>query len=224
MLKLLPFATLLLFACSIDNNVEPQPQELIKYLALGDSYTIGQGVDESERWPIQLAAKLNSIDTIIAETKIIAKTGWTTNNLLNAIENENIEGYDLVSVLIGVNNQYRGQDFAIYEKEFDSLLNIAIDIARNKEMVFVVSIPDYGVTPFGQANAEKIAQELDEYNAYAKGSCEKHDIPFIDITEISRQMGSNYGVLAKDNLHPSGNQYRNWVEKIYPVVKELINE
>jgi lysophospholipase L1-like esterase len=222
MLKLLPFATLLLFACTIDNNVEPQPQEPIKYLALGDSYTIGQGVDESERWPKQLVAKLNSTDTVITETKIIAKTGWTTNNLLSAIENENPEGYDLVSLLIGVNNQYRGQDFAIYEKEFDSLLKIAIDIAGNKEMVFVVSIPDYGVTPFGQANAEKIAQELDEYNAYAKSSCEKLDIPFIDITEISRQMGSNYGALAKDNLHPSGDQYRNWVEEIYPVVKELI--
>ncbi|MFY0674430.1 MAG: SGNH/GDSL hydrolase family protein [Bacteroidia bacterium] len=227
MLRLFPFIICALFACSGSNLDEPieqlESKTKLKYLALGDSYTIGQGVSELERWPNILTAKLNESDTIISETKIIAKTGWTTNNLLSAIENEAPTDYDLVSLLIGVNNQYRGQDFGVYEQEFDSLLNIAIEIAGNSEMVFVVSIPDYGVTPFGQSNAEKIAEELDDYNEYAKKVCETQNIPFVDITEISRQMGNNYGALAPDNLHPSGNQYRNWVEKIYPVVLNLID-
>ena len=202
----------------------PVPIDTIDYLALGDSYTIGQSVDPTERWPNQLVEALKEDGYNVGELKIIARTGWTTTNLLEAIAAEELAEFQLVSLLIGVNNQYQGKPFELFEEEFELLLNKAIELAGGKENVFVVSIPDYGVTPFGAANSFTIAQELDAYNAHMAGRCVSLDIPFIDITRISRAMGASEGALAPDDLHPSGEQYGRWVDSIFPVVRELLNK
>ena len=195
----------------------------IKYLALGDSYTIGEGVGESERWPNQLTEQLKTLEYEIDTVRIIARTGWTTNNLLRAIDFAEINNFNLVSLLIGVNNQYQNRPFSSFQLELDALLNKSIEIADDANRVFVVSIPDYGVTPFGESNSEKIKQEIDKYNEYIADQCESKNIPFINITEISRELGDSEGALAPDNLHPSGDQYKKWVNEILPVVIELLN-
>lgn len=194
----------------------------LSYLALGDSYTIGQSVDQNMRWPIQLAKKLKENNIIVEPVNIIAQTGWTTDDLLSAIGSFDPDQHDLVSLLIGVNNQYQGLSFEVFQSEFDSLLNISIQLAGNIERVFVVSIPDYGVTPFGANNSEQIAEELDMYNDYMEQKCIAVDIPFINITNLSRQLGDSPGALAVDNLHPSGSQYTQWVNLILPVVIDLL--
>ena len=211
-----------LFSCQ--EKAETQTtNEPIQYLALGDSYTIGQGVDILDRWPNQLSSKLEQDGYTIEKTDIIAQTGWKTSDLLNAIEDSSLENYNLMSLLIGVNNQFSGIPFEIYANEFDELINQMID-AVGSNRIFVVSIPDYGETPFGSNNSETIAQELDDYNEYARSRCQALNIPYINITEISRILGASDGALASDNLHPSGIQYAEWVEKIGPAVIEIIGE
>ena len=211
-----------LFSCK--NKARNQSDLVpVKYLALGDSYTIGQGVDLAESWPIQLGAKLIENSFSVDKNDIIAQTGWETTDLLNALADSSLEDYNLVSLLIGVNNQFSNRPFETYTTEFDLLLNQAIELV-GVNRTFVVSIPDYGVTPFGSNNSENIASELDEYNAYAASKCQTLNIPFINITEISRQLGDNNGALAADNLHPSGTQYGKWVEEILPVVLEILEK
>lgn len=205
------------------NDPEVEVPQAIKYLALGDSYTIGQGVTAPERWPNQLVDELEQNDYEVPLLKIIAQTGWTTSSLINAIESEELEDFDLVSLLIGVNNQYQSKPFERFEMEFGVLLDKAISIAGSLERVFVVSIPDYGVTPFGANNSQQIAEELDEYNAHMAEVCLAQNIPFIDITEISRLLGDGEGALS-DNLHPSGMQYGQWVDKMLPVVLDILEE
>ena len=213
---------LMLISCQekAENQADTQP---IQYLALGDSYTIGQSVDTSDRWPIQLDAKLKDEGFAVERTDIIAQTGWKTSDLLNAIEDTNLEDYNLISLSIGVNNQFSGIPFEVYTYEFDELLGRIID-AAGASRVFVVSIPDYGVTPFGSNNSETIAQELDEYNEYARLKCDTLNIPYINITEISRILGASEGALASDNLHPSGTQYALWVDEMIPTVRDLVGE
>ena len=213
---------LMLISCQekAENQADTQP---IQYLALGDSYTIGQSVDTSDRWPIQLDAKLKDEGFTVERTDIIAQTGWKTSDLLNAIEGTNLEDYNLISLSIGVNNQFSGIPFEVYTSEFDELLGRIID-AAGASRVFVVSIPDYGVTPFGSNNSETIAQELDEYNEYARLKCDTLNIPYINITEISRVLGASEGALASDNLHPSGTQYALWVDEMIPTVRGLVGE
>ena len=206
----------------IDVN-ENDDKTLITFLALGDSYTIGQGVPENLRWPNQLKTELLKSDKNISDIDFIAQTGWTTSDLLLAIEGEKPETHDLVSLLIGVNNQYQGIPFYVFETEFDSLLNIAIDLAGNNQRVFVVSIPDYGVTPFASSFSEQITEEINTYNHYIEDRCKFLGIPFIDVTGISRELGDSNNALANDGLHPSGFQYGKWVEEIIPVVVELLD-
>jgi lysophospholipase L1-like esterase len=196
----------------------------INYLALGDSYTIGEGVEQSERWPNQLGKELEQLNYTINSIDIIARTGWTTNNLLRAIDNSEIKEYNLVSLLIGVNNQYQGLPFSSFEMELELLLNKSIELAGDVNRIFVVSIPDYGVTPFGKSNSERIKDEIDKYNEYISDQCKSRNIPFINITDISRDLGDSEGALAPDNLHPSGSQYKKWVDKILPVVTGLLNK
>ena len=198
-----------------------EPPIIIKYLALGDSYTIGQGVDSLDRWPNQLSAQLISNGIDVQKTDIIAQTGWRTSNLLNALGNSSLDNYNLISLLIGVNNQFWGEPFDIFQSEFDSLLNITIDLV-GKERLFIISIPDYGVTPFGSNNSENIAEDIDLYNNYIEERCSLEGLAFINITEISRQLGDSEGALASDNLHPSGSQYAKWVEELFPIVLNLI--
>lgn len=216
--------TMMFMLISCQEKAETQTNnEPIQYLALGDSYTIGQGVDTLDRWPNQLSSKLEQDGYTIEKTDIIAQTGWKTSDLLNAIEDSSLENYNLMSLLIGVNNQFSGIPFEIYANEFNELINQMID-AVGSNRIFVVSIPDYGVTPFGSNNSETIAQELDDYNEYARSRCQALNIPYINITEISRSLGASDGALASDNLHPSGIQYAEWVEEIAPAVTEIIGE
>lgn len=220
---------LFMLGCSSASNKSQTPLEEQKikmsYLALGDSYTIGESVEESLRWPVQLSRGFSKEGIEIEDPRIIATTGWTTDELKAAIEEAKItEEYDLVSLLIGVNNQYRSYPFDQYEKEFEELLQMALKFAGNKtNRVFVVSIPDYGVTPFGQKKDPlKIAAELDQYNAKAKELSEDKGIVFINITDISKKALNDSSLVASDQLHPSGKMYTQWVERISPSVKALL--
>ena len=227
----LNFAALLLIillvtACSKSNSpiIIKEPNTL-NFLALGDSYTIGEGIESEESWPNQLTNKLIENEYNFNSPKIIAKTGWTTNQLLKAIEEEeNVEKYNLVSLSIGVNNQFQSKPFEDFKSEFGELLQTALELSDNSNNVFIVSIPDYGVTPFGENNSETIAEDLDMYNAYMLSVCFMFDIPFIDITEISRQLGDDSNALAEDQLHPSAYQYSLWVDEILPFALSLLVE
>jgi lysophospholipase L1-like esterase len=205
-------------------------QDRISYLALGDSYTIGEAVDHEKTWPSVLSKKLNQKGIEVKLDKVVATTGWTTDELLNAVNNdEDLENanYDLVSLLIGVNNQYRGYGIEQYTEEFELLLKRAIAYAgKNVNKVFVVSIPDYGVTPFvkeNDKNAALIAQELYEYNKIAKNISDKYGVRFFDITPISLKAIWDEEMIAKDKLHPSAKMYAEWTDYIVPGVYQLLN-
>ena len=184
----------------------------LRYLALGDSYTIGESVPEAGRWPMQLAAALRGRGVAIGDPRIIATTGWTTDELSAAMDAaEPLGAWDRVSLLIGVNNQYRGRDVAEYRGEFARLLDRAIALAGGQaDRVWVLSIPDWGATPFGQASGRdtrQIARELDAYNAAAAAACAARGVGFVDITPISRAPGAG---VADDGLHPNADQYAQW--------------
>ncbi|MGM0620336.1 MAG: SGNH/GDSL hydrolase family protein [Bacteroidota bacterium] len=205
-------------------NEENMKDNKFTYLALGDSYTIGESVDAEKRFPVQLALKLNENGIAISEPEIIAQTGWTTNELAAAIESRNLnENFDLVTLLIGVNNQYRGRDSGEYLTQFAELLQTAVDFAGDENGVIVISIPDYGVTPFGQErNPEKIAEEIDLFNRINMEETQKTDAHYVDITGISRKAKDDASLVASDGLHPSGKMYRLWVEEIFPVAKQIL--
>lgn len=213
------FLCLALISCTLERR-EMDVNKEYQFLALGDSYTIGEAVKEDKRWPMQLASRLKS-DSIKLKPTIVATTGWTTDELMSGIiKADNLQDkYDLVSLLIGVNNQYRGYHEDQYEKEFKILLDNAIQFANgNPHHVFVVSIPDYSVTPFvteKMLDSTRIAQELDSYNAIAQKIATLRDISFIDITEISRQAKNDPDLIAEDGLHPSGKMYKQWVDAMY---------
>lgn len=211
-------------SCSQDSAPGPKESSPIKYLALGDSYTIGQSVPENERWPVQLAAELKSNGYEVSYSDIIARTGWTTTNLLDAIEQAEDKEYNLVSLLIGVNNQYQGKPFELFVEELDILIETAIEKAGSSDRVFLVSIPDYGVTPFGSSNQETIAREIDQYNDQVRKRANELSLPYIDVTTISREMGDQEGALASDQLHPSGEQYKRWKDAILPTVLMLLEK
>ncbi|OSS38247.1 Lysophospholipase L1 [Christiangramia flava JLT2011] len=195
------------------------------YLALGDSYTIGESVEPSERWPVQLAARLRQQNFNMAAPKIIAKTGWTTRNLLNGIENElDVQrDFDLVSVLIGVNNQYQGRSITEYEEELRQVFRKAINHSKRMEAgVFAVSIPDYGYTPFGSAHQEEISAELEEFNAVFKRVAEEFGVEYFNITPISQEAQNNPDLVAPDGLHPSGLMYSQWVDLFANQVAEKL--
>lgn len=199
-------------------------QSTKSFLALGDSYTIGEGVASTETWPVLLAKALNKKGHAVSQPKIIARTGWRTDNLSNAIVEENMtEKFDLVSVLIGVNNQFQGKSIEVYKKELRGILNTAIGLCKKgKAGVFVLSIPDYGSTPFGKLEREAIGLEIDEWNLACKGICNEFEIPFYDITPITKKGVSDSSLLAKDGLHPSGKMYALWVEEILDEVLDLL--
>src|SRR5690349_12095190 len=192
----------------------------IRYLALGDSYTIGESVPESERFPNQLGRLLTS-EGYPTEVTIIAKTGWTTSELWEGIQKTNIKPpYDLVSLLIGVNNQYRGYDSNEYREEFRFLLDKSIEYAGGDvNHVFVFSIPDWGVTPFATGqNATRISDEIDLFNSINREEAEKVGAHYVDITPISREALNDKSLIAQDGLHPSASMYAQWVELAFPDV------
>lgn len=199
--------------------------DTLYYLALGDSYTIGESVKYEERYPVQLVKKLRESDLKIAEPTVIARTGWTTRQLKTAIESATLrKAYDLVSLLIGVNNQYQGIDIEVYKTEFRELLQKAIALAGgNKNRVFVLSIPDYAYTPFGQ-RATRISKDIDEYNAINLSITQQYGISYFDITPISRKGFDQPDLVAGDGLHPSGKMYAAWVELMEnEIIKKLKN-
>ncbi|TQD38795.1 SGNH/GDSL hydrolase family protein [Haloflavibacter putidus] len=204
-------------------NLQAQEKQSLRYLALGDSYTIGEKVAPQSRWPVQLAKALNKEETEVEETHIIAQTGWRTDNLLNAIDTTSVKGkFDLVSLLIGVNNQYQGKEISQFKSEFEGLLTKAI--VKSKEGakgVFVVSIPDYSVTPFVTVKHNKIRKEIKQYNRIARKMSKKYKIAFVNITPISQKAKKDKSLLAEDGLHPSPKMYAQWVKKIQPVVIEM---
>jgi lysophospholipase L1-like esterase len=226
MKHLLKISCLLLFtllvSCSVNDTVQTKT---IKYLALGDSYTIGQSVCETCRFPIQLQNELKNYLTSkdVFVTNVIAQTGWTTTNLKSAIASQNpTNDYDLVTLLIGVNNQYQNKPFSLYELEFPELVNIGIDKAKGiKANVIVVSIPDYAYTPFGNGNTT-ISAQIDAYNAFAENYCIQNNITFVNITDITRQGLVQPNLVASDGLHPSELANSKFVERIFPKAKIIL--
>jgi len=194
------------------------------YLALGDSYTIGQSVPESDRFPNQVARLLRGENIKIDDPKIIATTGWTTGNLINALNlSPPQKKYSFVSLLIGVNNQYQGKSIDEYKVEFTLLLNRSIEYAGNKRKVFVLSIPDYSVTPFASnSDKKKIASEIDSFNAINKEISYQLGVNYLDITAISREALNDATLIATDGLHPSGKQYKRWAELLAPMMKKSL--
>jgi lysophospholipase L1-like esterase len=188
----------------------------LSYLALGDSYTIGESVSEHERWPNQLAEALVKNCIEVSKPRIIATTGWRTDNLKDAIIKAELKNkYDMVSLLIGVNNQYQGKPTDQYAIEFEDLLKTAIELANgNSGNVFVVSIPDYGYTPFGKVKMETISRQIDEFNSINKRITEKYKVAYYNITDISRKGMDDPSLVAEDGLHPSGKMYTLWVNRI----------
>lgn len=227
------FLSFSLVGCS-DSAVAPEPyaaadedpnssQSTLYYLALGDSYTIGASVAENERYPVQLGESLFP-DSSNKEVRIIARTGWTTQDLASAIATTTDfrQSYGLVSLLIGVNNQYQGRSLENYQVEFRDLLEQAIEFAGNNTgRVFVVSIPDYAYTPFG-GGSTAVSQEIDAFNAANRSITEEYGVQYFDITPISREGLNEPDLVASDGLHPSGEQYRRWVELMVDDVRLML--
>lgn len=208
-------------------EVEETNPKNFKLIALGDSYTIGQSVCETCRFPAQLKDSLQlrytALDTFNLE--IIAQTGWTTTNLKNAISSANPPNdFDLVTLLIGVNNQYQNKPFELYETEFIELVDTAISlVGGNASKLIVVSIPDYAYTPFGQAsNALNISTQLELYNTYAQTYCADNNLKYVYITDITQQGLDNPALVATDNLHPSTLAYTKFVERILPLALDIL--
>ncbi len=203
------------------------PRASLRYLALGDSYTIGEGVASEHSWPAQLAHALREHGIDIADPQVIAATGWTTDELDAAIDAARPgHHHDLVSLLVGVNNQYRQRPLDEYAAQFEGLLLRAIAFASaGADRVLVLSIPDWGVTPFAQADARgtaAIGAAIDGFNAVAREICERHGVAFVDITPASRRHGAEPTMLVEDGLHPSAAMYALWCELALPVARRLL--
>ncbi|WP_233524452.1 SGNH/GDSL hydrolase family protein [Mucilaginibacter conchicola] len=200
----------------------PQPKTF-SYLALGDSYTIGEAVPQEQSFPYLLNKRFSNTTA----PEIIAVTGWTTGDLKRGIQQRNLQkhDYDIVTLLIGVNNQYRRYSKDEYRTEFIELLNTAISYAGgNKARVVVLSIPDWGVTPFGKNSGDPaaIAADIDAFNAINKSETTKLGVTYIDITPASRRAAYDTDLVASDGLHPSGKMYNLWVEQLQPVAEEKL--
>lgn len=210
------------FACS--ESVPP----VYNYLALGDSYTIGESVEEAERWPEQLSKALNNKGINLGTPKIIARTGWRTDQLLDSIQSDpsTKTNYELVSLLIGVNNQFQRRSVESFALEFEELLQTAIRLAGNdNKKVIVLSIPDYGKVPFFRTRGgEAIGQEIDRYNTASKTICVQYGVHYFDITPLSREVENDPELISEDRLHPSGKMYARWVDLMLDDVFVLLND
>lgn len=198
----------------------------LRYLALGDSYTIGEGVFENERWPNQMADRLLRLGHPV-DLKIIAQTGWTTSELMESLCAANSgNGFDLVSLLIGVNNQYRGLDLEEYRSEFYSLLEQSIQFAGgDPQRVIALSIPDWSVTPFAAyRNRAQIAAEIDAFNAANREQSVRAGVRYVEVTSVSRLAADHPSLLAPDNLHPSERMYSRWVDLVLPEAQAVLEE
>lgn len=211
----------------LNNTIKPIETGMVSYLALGDSYTIGEAVTPQESFPFQLQNLLKAKNVNVATPKIVAKTGWTTDELASAIKQANItDKFDVVTLLIGVNNQYRGYPLTTYKKEFTALLQTAIEFADGKrEHVFVISIPDWGATPFGKSagkSPQTIAAEIDLFNAANREITLAAGVSYTDITPASRNANTDISLVAQDGLHPSGKMYGEWANALAPKLQALL--
>ena len=200
-----------------------------RYLALGDSYTIGEGVDAKDRWPVRLAAALRSSGIPVADPRIIARTGWTTSELLEGIAAASpppLPIHDLVTLLVGVNDQYRGYGVDAFASGFERLLARAMEFAANDpHRVVVVAIPDWSVTPFARSDPrgqQAIAGEIDAFNATARQVSTASRAAFVDVTGDSRRAAEDHTLLAADSLHPSASMYASWVRLIEPAARHAL--
>ena len=220
--SILSFAVLLIFT--------PKPgimQSTHTLLCLGDSYTIGESVLPVENFPNQTVSLLNKDGYAFEDPEIVAKTGWTTDELQAAIDKHSFKNsYDLVTLLIGVNDQYRARTVEDYKPGFESLLKQAIQFANGKAgHVIVLSIPDWSVTPFaGDRDTKQIAIEIDNYNAANRAIAERYKVGYIDITPASREATSDRNLIASDGLHPSAKEYAKWSEKLSLLIKTIIKQ
>ncbi|MDP9046743.1 MAG: SGNH/GDSL hydrolase family protein [Bacteroidota bacterium] len=193
----------------------------LTYLALGDSYTIGEAVPQNQSFPYQLSHALVADGLPVMHPVIIATTGWTADNLISAISASGITNkkFDFVTLLIGVNDQFQGLSQSNYRVKFIQLLNTAISFAKgDPTRVFVLSIPDYGVTPFAGGNDASIGPQIDQFNAINKAETLRAGVPYVDITDISRQAATDLTLIAPDGLHPSGKMYGLWIQRLEPLV------
>ncbi len=199
----------------------------ISFLALGDSYTVGESVPESERFVMQAVGKLKQEGIDIENPEIIARTGWTTGNLQDAMRNHNFRHptYDLVSLLIGVNNQYQGKSLDEYEREFRGLLQRSIELSAHQPgHVIVISIPDYSVTPFAKRSdlaKSIISNQIKAFNAVNFCLSQKFGTRYLDITADTRQADQELDLIAEDGLHYSGLEYAVWARKMADLIKTL---
>jgi lysophospholipase L1-like esterase len=222
------FHVILIFSCAKKGSplqMTNQTNMTHSYLALGDSYTIGESVLPPGNFPNQTVQILTQVGYNFKAPEIVAKTGWTTDELQNNINSHTFNRpYDIVTLLIGVNNQYRGRPVDTYKPEFENLLKQAIQFAGSKaDHVFVLSIPDWGVTPFAAGrDRDQIAREIDEYNAANKTISEYYKVNYIDITPWTREAANDLSLLAADGLHPSAKEYKRWSEKLADKIKVLI--
>ncbi len=234
-ISLLIFCLLGILACNdsksktTDEIAMERKVKPLTYLALGDSYTIGEGVEEEDRYPNQLIKRLNEeTEYEWANPLIVAKTGWTTDELNKGIDKASLKDqpYNLVTLSIGVNNQYRGRSLEEFESGFEQLLLRAIGFAGNlPDHVIVLSIPDWGITPFAEerdTDQEKVASEIDAFNQAKKAICGKYGVHFVEITEEYRIIGAQPEMVVSDKLHPSGLVYKNWSDLIFDRVVKVI--
>jgi lysophospholipase L1-like esterase len=223
--------SILLFACTpniFPNGPTPfsgaTDMSDIRYLALGDSYTIGESVAAQNRWPNQLAKLLEDHGTK-ADVTIIARTGWTVNELWQGIQDAPPQGtYELVTLLIGVNDQYRGYPLEGYREDFRFMLRKAIEYAGgDSNKVIVLSIPDWGFTPFAATrDTEPISQQIDQFNTVNLEETRSAGAHYVDVTIISRMGMDDFDLIAADRLHPSARMYTMWAEKVLPVVMKIL--
>ena len=209
------FTMLGLFISGCGASKQPAGTFTKHYLALGDSYTIGKSVDLESNFPYQLRAQLNQTKAIWSTPEIIARTGWRTDQLLSAISNAKLthSTYDLVTLLIGVNNEFQGKTVDEFASEFAEILKLAIRLAGDDtSKVWVISIPDYGFTPYGKSRQLSISARIDQFNAKKKELANEAGVRFIDITGISREGLKEESLVADDGLHPSAKMYEKWVE------------
>lgn len=207
-------------------NVLPDTLVYKNYLALGDSYTIGQSVTASETFPAQTVDYLNQFNIKFSQPEIIAQTGWTTTSLINRINTAaplKLK-YDIVTLLIGVNNQYQGLSIVQYSNEFTTLLNKAIQLANNNpQRVIVLSIPDYSVTPFvNAANKNYVASQIDSFNATNKTITLQANVQYLNITPSTRLAANDLSLLASDKLHPSGIEYKKWADSLQRRIRAIL--
>lgn len=219
-------SALLLSSCGVGSETQTTmtAQAQFTFLALGDSYTIGQSVAETERWPMQLAAALRKQAIAMAEPEIIARTGWTTADLLRAVDAQSkLKSYDLVSLLIGVNDQYQGLSIDGYRERFRELLGTAIAAAGGRQdRVIVLSIPDWEFTPYAETiDRQNISAEIDAFNAVNREESETAGVQYFYITPMTRPAIYDAALIADDGLHPSAKMYTLWVVKVLPYVVEM---